>query len=162
MSLRVIAAAGIAVVAIGAVAVAWLQDAPEISAQEAVTAAEAALQQAGVEATVEPDPLLTTYTPQSDEPIDVWAVRATVRAEPIELRLATAGAHPIAIDDLAPDGASYILSELEYESVARSLDDPAHTRAIRRNISFTCAAVLVVALAIAHAALAANPKEAHR
>jgi len=159
MRVRFVAAAGLAAVAIGAVAVAWLQDVPTISGEDAVTAAEEALEGAGLDVEVQPDPVLTTYTPRSSDAVDVWAVRAIVRSEPIELRLAVAGADPVAIDDRSLDGSTYVLSEVEYETVAGGVDDPARARAVRRNISFTCAAVLVVALAIAHAAIAATDKE---
>ena len=158
-SVRLAAAAGVAVVAIGALAVAWLQDVPAISGEDAVTATARALEAADLEAEVEPDPLRTTYTTRSHRPVDVWAVRATVRAEPIEVRLTVSGADPVAIDDVAMDGSRYVLSELEYEAVAGGVDDPARARTIRRNISFTCAALLVVALAVGHAAMAARTKE---
>ena len=162
MRARVGVAAGVAAVAIGAVAVAWFQDVPELSAEDAVVAAEHALEDAGLEAEVAPDPLRTTYTSRSRELTDVWAVRATVRAEPIELRLAIAGADPVAIDDRTPDGSSYVLSDLEYEAVVSSVEDPARARAIQHDIWFTFAAALVVALATIHAAVAARPEESRR
>ena len=159
MRVRLAAAVGVAVVAISVVAVAWLQDVPAISGEDAVTATEEALESAGLDVEVEPDPVLTTYTPRSSDAVDVWAVRAIVRSEPIELRLALAGADPVAIDDRSLDGSTYVLSEGEYEAVAGGVDDPSRARTVRRNISFTCAAVLVVALAIAHAAMADTDKE---
>jgi hypothetical protein len=152
-------AAALAVTAIGAVAVAWLQDVPALSAADAVTAARGALEDAGLEAEVEPNPRRATYQSGSGDPVDVWAVDATVRSEPIHLRLAVRGAQPEFIDDRTADRSSSILSEPEYEAVITSVEDPARARAIRRDIWFTVAAVLVVALAVVHAALAARPKE---
>ena len=159
---RVGIAAGIAVLAIVAVAIAWLQDVPELSADDAVTAAQGALDEVGLEADVEPDPRRTTYTADSGDPIEVWTVRAEVRSERIELYLATADARPVSIDDRTEDRASFVLTAVEHEAVGKSVDDPARPRAVRRNISFSFAAALVVALAIIHAALAAKPKEPRR
>jgi hypothetical protein len=153
------AAVVIAAVAIGAVGIAWLQDVPDITAEDAVTAAEGALEEAGLEAEVEQEAQRSVYTTRARDPIDVWAVHATVRTVPIELRLAMAGAHPVSIDDRTPDGSAYVLSELEYEAVASSIDDPARDRRVERNISLTLAAALVVSLAVAHAAVAARSKE---
>ena len=51
------------------------------------------------------------------DPVDVWAVRATVRPSPSSCS-SPAGAHPVAIDDRTLDGSAYVLSELEYEAVA--------------------------------------------
>ena len=156
---RVVAAVALAAVAVAVVAVGWLQDVPDITADDAVTAAEGALEEAGLEADVEPEPQRGVYTTRSSDPVDVWAVHATVRTVPIELQLALAGAHPVSIDDRTPDGSAYVLSEVEYEAVASSVDDPALARQLRRNIALTFAAALVVALAVAHAAVAARSKE---
>ena len=156
---RIVASVAVAVVAVACVAIAWLQEVPEISAEDAVSAARGALEDAGLDAEVEPDPQRTVYTTTSRDHIDVWAVHATVRSEPIELQLALEGADPITIDDRTPDGSAYVLSEIEYKAVARNVDDPALARALRRDISLTIAAALVVALAIAHAAIAARTKE---
>ena len=159
---RAVAAASLAAVAIATTAVAWWQAVPHLSADDAVTAAEAALADTGLEADVDPEPVHTTYSSGSRDPIEVWEVQATVRAEAIELQLAVAGAHPVAIDDLAGDGASFVLSDQEYEELADNVEDPARERAIRRNIWFTVAAALAVTVAVVHAALAATSREDHR
>jgi len=157
---RVALGAVAAVLALGVVAVAWLQDVPKITASDAVDATEAALEEAGLEAEVEPEPQRTTYASRTRDPIDVWAVRVTVRSEPIELQLALAGAHPVVIDDRAADGSRYVLSEIEYEAIADNVEDPAWTRRLERNIWLTIAAALVLALVIAHAvkALTEEPR----
>ena len=161
---RAVAALGLAAMAIGVAGAGWWDDVPELTANDAVVATEQALRDAGLDATVEPDPERTTYASRTHDPVDVWIVRATVRAEPIELQLARAGAHPVAIDDRTLDGASYVLSGLEYESVAAHVDDPARARAIRRNMALTAGAVLVIALAIAHAVVdhGPTPRKEHR
>jgi hypothetical protein len=162
MARRAGVAAGLAVVVLVAVALAWLQDVPSLTAEDAVTAAEGALGSAGLEADVASHPVRTTYTSRSRVPVDVWEVHATVRSEPIALHLAVADAHPVAIDDRNADGSAYVLSEAEYTTVADHVADPARSREIRRNIWLTAAAVLVVALAVVHAALAVPPQEARR
>jgi hypothetical protein len=163
MRAPVAAAACLAVVAIAAVGLAWLQDVPEISAHDAVRAAEHAFQRAGLDATVEGDPVRAVYASRSHDPVDVWAVQATVQTgsgstEPVQLRLARAGAQPVSIDDRSLDGSAYVLSDDEYATVAGNVDDPARARTVRRNIVLTIAAALVVALALVHAATTAASK----
>jgi hypothetical protein len=157
MGRRSIAAAVLVTVAVVTAGRAWREDVPDLTARDAVVALEDALQRAGVDATVDPDPVRTTYASATHDPVDVWAVRATVGSEPIELKLARAGGDPVAIDDRNVEGDAYVLSEPEYEALAAGIDDPARQRMIRRNIALTIAAVLVIALALALAATA--PKE---
>ncbi len=152
-------AAAAAVVAVGSVAAGWLEEAPELTAADAVEATQAAFDDAGLDASVQTDPVRATYESRAREPVAVWSVLVTVREEPVQLQIARSGARPIAIDDRTLDGSAYVLSELEYESVADHVDDPALARTVRRNIVLTLAAVAVVALAIAHAAVATTPKE---
>ena len=153
---RSIAAAGLVTVAVVAAGRAWREDVPDLTARDAVVALEDALRSAGVEATVDPDPVRTTYASATHDPVDVWAVQATVGAESIELKLARSGADPVAIDDRNVEGDAYVLSEPEYEALASGIDDPARQRMIRRNIALTIAAVLVIALALAHASAASK------
>ena len=148
-----VAALGLAAVAIVVVGVGWQEEVPELTASDAVDAAEDALRGAGLDATVEPDPVPTVYASLTRDPVEVWAVQATVRAEPIELQLARDGAQPVALDDRTLDGSAYVLSDAEYESVVGQVDDPARSRAIQRNALITFAAALVVALALAHIAI---------
>ena len=105
-----------------------------------------------------PNPTPATYDAGGRDPIEVWVVQATVRSNPVELQLARVGAHAVYIDDRTPDGSAFLLSDLEYESVAAQLDDPTRVARIRRNIAITVAAVLVVAVALGHAVLALRPR----
>jgi hypothetical protein len=149
-----VAAVGLAGAAILVVGAAWQEDVPELTAADAVDAAEGALRGAGLDATVEPDPLPTVYASATRDPVAVWSVRATVRAEPISLQLARAGAQPVALDDRTLDGSAYVLSDFEYRSVVDHVDDPARQRTLERNVVLTLAALLVVAMAVALAAQA--------
>jgi hypothetical protein len=149
MRARVGLCAAMALTSIGAVGAGWLEDVPELTGAEAVTAAEGALADAGLAADVEAAPFADVYASATRPPVEVWRVRATVREAPIELVLARSGAQPLLIDDRTPNGATYVLSELEYDAVAGGITDPALTRVVRRNIALTLAAVLVVAMAIA-------------
>ena len=150
-----LAAAAILVVGAG-----WQQDVPELTATDAVDAAEGALRDAGLDATVEPDPVPTVYASRTRDPVAVWAVRATVRSEPIQLQLAREDAQPVALDDRSLDGTAYVLSDLEYQAVVAHVEDPARDRVIWRNVLLTVAAALVIALALAHAAFV--PQKEHR
>jgi hypothetical protein len=155
---RVALCVAMALVAISAVGAGWLEEVPELTAAEAATAAERALTDAGLAAGVEAAPFADVYSSATRAPVEVWRVRATVREVPIELVLARAGAQPLLIDDRSPNGATYVLSDLEYDAVARGIADPALGRVVRRNITLTVAAVLVVAMAIVLAYLP-PPKE---
>jgi hypothetical protein len=161
--LRLARCAAPAIVSIAAVGAGWLEDVPQITATEAVQAAEVAFERAGVTAEVDDAPAASTYVSRSQRrPVAVWTVRATVRTAPVVVFLARSGAQPVSIDDRSPNGSEYVLSDLEYGAVARSVDDPALTRAVRRNIALTLAAVLVVALSIAHAVLAERRSQESR
>jgi hypothetical protein len=157
-SARTVAAVVLACWAIGAVVVAWSQPMPDLTAEDAVTATEGALAGAGVDGVVDNDPRREVYASRSRAPVDVWTVRALVREAPIEVRLARAGAQPVEIDDRTLDGTTYVLSQAEYEAVARHVDDPSRARAVWRNVVLTFAAVLIVALSLAHLATD-RPKE---
>ncbi len=159
MSPRLVVAAAAAVVAIASVAAGWLDDAPDLTAADAVDATQDAFDAAGLDASVDTDPVRATYDSRTHDRVEVWSVLATVRDEPVELQIARSGAHPMFIDDRTLDHTAFVLSRVEYEAVAGHVDDPALARTVRRNIALTFAAVLVVALSIAHAAIATTPKE---
>jgi hypothetical protein len=152
MPWQALGAGGLALVALAVAGTAWWEDVPPLTAADAVTATQDAFDGAGVEADVATDPVRTTYASRTRDPVDVWAVRATVRAELVQVQLTRDGAHPVAIDDRSLDGSTYVLSDLEYETLAAHVDDPARTRRVQRNVTITIAAVLVVALALGHAA----------
>jgi hypothetical protein len=155
---RSLAAAALAGVAIGAVALGWRQDPPHLTADGAARAVEAAFAGADLDASVEGEPVRASYTTRAGTPVEVWSVLVIVREQPVQLQISRADARAVAIDDLTLDGASYVLSDAEHESVAKRVDDTTLDHQLRRNITLTVAAALVVALAIAHAALAI-PKE---
>ena len=154
MRRRLVAAAALAVVAIGSVGVAWSQEPPALTAADAAEAAEGAFEDVGIDAALRGDPSPSTYVTSDRGPVDVWLVLVAVRDELVQLQLARDGTGPVFMDDRTIDGSRFVLSRDEYESVARHIDDPALARTIRRNIAITIAAVLVVALAIALAATA--------
>ena len=156
---RLVATAATAVVAIGSVAAGWLADAPDLTADDAVDVTEDAFEGAGLDASVDTEPMRTIYESGTRQPVDVWSVLVRVRDEPVEVQIARSGARPMFIDDRTVDRTAYVLSEPEYESVFSHVDDPTRDRVIRRNIALTLAAVLVVALATAHAAVATNQEE---
>ena len=148
------AATALAVVAIGTVGAAWLEEPPVLTAADAADAAEHAFAGAGVDAAIRGEPSPSTYARRERGPVDVWLVLMAVRDEIVQLQLSRSGADPVAIDDRTIDGSSYVLSDAEYESVARHVDDPALDRQVRRNIAITVAAALVVAVALALVATA--------
>jgi hypothetical protein len=151
---RPVAAFGLAAIALVIAGLAWWEDVPALTAADAVTAAEHGFAGAGLDAEVGADPFPTTYASNTRDPVDVWSVQATVRSELVHLQLSRVGADPVAIDDRALDGSSYVLSDLEYQALAAHLDDPARDRRVRRNLAVTTAAVAILAVALALAAAA--------
>lgn len=147
--LRVGLAVLLSLIAIATAGAGWLDGVPDITAAEATEVAEEGFEAAGLTAAVDAEPSAGTYTSPTQRRIEVWTVRATVRSTLIEVRLARSGAQPVSIDDRARNGTEYELSQIEYNAVARGVDDPALGRVVRRNIALTLAAVLVVAMAIA-------------
>lgn len=154
-SRRPVAALVLALVAVGAVAAAWLREIPDISSDDAVAAAEAAFEDAAVAANVQPVATPRRYRSQRQPGVEVWTVRATVRDTPIDLLLARSGAQPVVIDDRTTDRTAHALSDDEYERVAEGIKDLSLQRTVRRNLVFTLAASLIVALSLA---LATTPK----
>ncbi len=146
---RLAVAVVMAAAAISAVAVGWLAEVPEITAEEAAAVTEDALGAAGLSAVVDPRPTASAYASPSRPAVEVWTVRATVRSAPIAVLLARSGAQPVSIDDRRANGTGYVLSELEFSAVAGRVDDPALARLVRRNVTLTVAAVGVVAMALA-------------
>ena len=146
-------------VAAGAVAAGWLRDVPDITADDAVEATEAALVVAGLDATVDPVPTRRQYLPAGRAEVGVWNVRATVRDAQVHVLLARSGAQPVAIDDRTPDGTAHALTDAEYEAVARSIDDLALARTVERNVTLTVAAALVMAMCLALAATRPRTEE---
>jgi hypothetical protein len=136
------------VVAVVTAAAGWAADRPDITAREAVSAAGDALARADLPAQVDPRPIPETYRSRSQSEVQVWRVRATLDQGRIELYLARAGAQPVAIDDRSADGTAYLLSDRQYSAVARSMEDPALSRAMQRRVGLTVGAVLVAAVAL--------------
>ncbi len=137
-----------AMVAVGVVAAGWWAEVPEITAAEAADAVRGAFEEAGLPAVIDGEPTASSYASSMQPAVEVWAVRATVRSTPIAVLLARSGAQPVQIDDRGPSGTEYVLSDVQYDSVASGIEDPALDRTLGRNITLTLAAGLIVAIAL--------------
>lgn len=140
---------GLVAVAIGCVAVAWWEEPPPVTAEEAADAVARALDGAGVPATVAPDPLASSYEPRGGQRTPVWQTLATVEGGTIQVSVSQRGARPVFVDDRSPNGGQQLLSEAQFEAVASGIDDPGRRRLVQRNVVLTTAAALVVAMATA-------------
>jgi hypothetical protein len=145
-------------VAAATAAAGWVADPPEITGAEAVTAARAAFARADLPAQVDDRPVADTYRPRSRDAVDVWRIRADLRAGVVELFLARAGAAPVAVDDRNPHRSEYVLSDAQYETLVSSVQDPSADRTTSLRVGLVVGAALVVAVATA-LALAADPRE---
>lgn len=159
--LRLAMCAAAATVAIGVVAAGWLEEVPEITAAEANEVVQAALDGARVPGVVEGEPTASSYASGTQPAVEVWTVRARVRSTPIAVLLARSGAQPVQIDDRGPSGTEYVLSDAEYDGLARGVEDPALDRLLVRNITLTLAAALVVAMALALALVPDHRPQEH-
>ncbi|MGK2947020.1 MAG: hypothetical protein ACSLFP_00470 [Acidimicrobiales bacterium] len=139
----------VAAVAIGCVAVAWWEDPPPVTAEEAADAVARALAGAGVPATVAPDPLASSYEPRGGQRTPVWQAFAAVEGGTIQVSVSQRGARPVFVDDRSPNGGQQLLSEAQFEAVTSGIDDPGRRRLVQRNVVLTTAAALVLAVATA-------------
>lgn len=144
----VVAAFGL--VALGTVAVGWLESPDHITQAEAVTVAEHAFAAAGVRgATVDPRPSAGLYDPpDGGAKVPVWRTSAKVTGGTIKLWLTQTDAESVFLDDRAPDGSSQLLTDTQFRKLADHYENPAVSRQIRRNLVLTLAAALIVLLAV--------------
>lgn len=139
-----------ALAALAVATIAWLQSPDALTGSEAVAAAEAALDAAGVEgARVDPDPELGRYTRGSRrDAISVWKTSASVDGGELQLWLAEDDGEPVFLDDRAPDGSTQMLTEAQFRTLADHSENPAADRWVRRNIVLTVAAAAVALVAV--------------
>jgi hypothetical protein len=140
---------GIGVVALGAVAAAWLQDPDPVTADQAVGVAERAFAAAGLpDAVVDGSPIAGVYTsPERGRRIEVWRTTAAIDGGDVELWLARADGEAVYLDDRTADGSAQLLTEEQFEALADHEDEPNLGSHLRRNVAITAAAVLLLALA---------------
>lgn len=127
------------------VAVGWLQSPDHITAPEAVAAAQSAYAAAGLNgAVVDPHPESGEYAGGSGhEPVAVWQTVAALDGGTVQLWLSRADGEAVFLDDRAPDGASQLLSDAQFQQLADHYENPAIGRQVRRNLLLTLGAVLV-------------------
>jgi hypothetical protein len=138
------------VVAVAITTAGWLQAPDELTRAEAVAAATSAFEAAGVEgAIVQPRATAGVY-PASDgsAPIEVWKTVADLEDGTVELWLARADGQSVFLDDRTPDGTSQVLSDAQFEELARHHENPAVPRQVRRNLVLTVAAALVALVGV--------------
>lgn len=143
-----IAAAALALVAVCAAAVAWLQNPDHITASEAVRAAERAFAAAGIRgAVVDPHPAAGVHVDAGGGRVAVWITDAQLGGGTVQLWLARSDGASVYLDDRAPDGASHLVTKSQFERLDAFYENPAVARQVRRNIVLTLAAALLAAIA---------------
>lgn len=156
-----IAAAALALVAVLTAALAWLQNPHHITANESVRAAERAFAAAGLSsAKVSPHPAAGLHVGARGERVAVWKTEAELEDGTVQLWLARSDGESVYLDDRAPDGASRLLTDAQFDRLDAFYENPAVRRQIRRNIVVTIAAALVVALAACVGATTSTPAPA--
>lgn len=142
------------VAAVAAVAWAWLAPTPELEAGDAVEVATAALDAAGVDARIDPDPARGRYTTSASEDVDVWKVLAEVDGARISLWVAVDDGLPVLLDDRASGGDGQVLPDAAVRAISEHRANPVRDRRVTRNLLGTLAAVLLVVVAVQAAARA--------
>lgn len=156
-----IAAAALALVAVLTAALAWLQNPHHITASEAVRAAERAFAAAGLRgAEVSPHPVAGVHVGARNDRVAVWKTEAAIDDGTVQLWLARSDGESVYLDDRAPDGASRLLTEAQFERLAAFYENPAVRRQVQRNIVLTIAAALVAAVAAYVSTSTPNPAPA--
>lgn len=147
--MRIVVAA-FGVVALGTVAVGWLESPDHITRAEAVTVAEHAFDAAGVRgATVDPQPAAGLYEPpDGGSKVPVWKTSTKVKGGTIKLWLTQSDAESVFLDDRAPDGAAQLLTDAQFRKLADHYENPAVRRQVQRNLVLTLAAAFIVLLAV--------------
>jgi hypothetical protein len=140
-------------VALATTLVGWLQAPDDLTAREAIDAAEAAYDAAGLGGVeVDAEVVSGTYSSGGDsDPVPVWLTSATLDGGTIALWLARADGEAVYLDDRTPDGSSQLLTERQARAIGDHDGSPAVGRQIRRNLALTVAAALIVVLAVRHA-----------
>src|SRR3546814_17897664 len=109
-----IVAVAMALVAVGAVLIGWLQEPDPITADEAVEVATDALRSADVDGRVAADASSGTYEPTSGDPVAVWKTVATLDGGgTISLWLAQDDGEPVFLDDRSQSGATQLMAEAQ-------------------------------------------------
>ena len=141
---------GIGVVALGAVATAWMQDPDPVTADQAVGIADRAFDAAGLPgAAVDDTPIAGVYTSaERGRRIEVWRTTAAIDGGDVELWLARADGEAVYLDDRTADGSAQLLTDDQFEALADHDDDPNLGSHLWRNVAITAAAVLLLALAL--------------
>lgn len=135
-------------VAVAATGWAWLEPTPALEATDAVAVAEAALSEAGVDATVDPDPGRGTYTTSAGQEVEVWKVLASVGDGLVAIWVAVDDGMPVFLDDRAPGGEGQVLPDHAVASIADHRANPVRDRRIGRNLAATLAALVLAAAAV--------------
>lgn len=145
------AVAGVAVGAIVLVIAAWQQDRPELSAADARSFTEHALDHLGFEAIeVAPKAPAATYQPQSGGgPIRVWQTTATVRGGRVEILVQRDAGVAVFVEDRTTDGTRQLLTADQFRVLAEYEHDPPLDARLRRNVIATIAGMLLAGVAVA-------------
>jgi len=140
------------VVAVATSAAAWVTRPAPLTEDEAVDEARDAFAATGLAAEVSPRAERGTYAPEDGSPLDVWKTRAEVGGEQVELWLTRQDGRAVYLDDRTGDGGPQLLTDAQFQALARRLDDPRWGRIVRRGLPVTAAGALVIVVALSLAA----------
>jgi hypothetical protein len=142
---RVVAGAVCALVALVALLLAWLQDAPDLTADDARTVTRRSLEGIGFEAVrVAPDPDRRPYEPATGPPVDAWRTTATVEGGTVELWVSVSDGDALFLLDRTDDETDQLLTDEQFTELSELRFTPSADRLVRRNLWATVAAGAIV------------------
>lgn len=143
---RVVAGVGCALVALVALLLTWLQDAPDLTADDARTVTRRSLEGVGFEAVrVAPQPDRRPYEPAAGgPPIDAWRTTATVEGGTVELWVSVSDGAALFLLDRTEDETGQLLTDEQFDELGQLRFTPSADRLLRRNLWVTVAAGAVV------------------
>jgi hypothetical protein len=154
---RVVAGVACALVALVALLLAWLQDAPDLTADDARTVTRRSLEGIGFEAVrVDPDPDRRPYEPATGPPVDAWRTTATVEGGLVELWVSVGDGTALFLLDRTADETDQLLTDEQFAELSEVRFTPSADRLLRRNLWVTAAAAAIVLTGVGLATLPAE------
>ena len=128
----------VAVVAVVAATAAWLDDRPDLTADDATEVALGALAEVDVDGRAERAPTPIEHQPDDGDPIESWSVLVEVPTDAgddqIELRVQRSAGQLVYVDDnVGPDDTQRLLTDDEFDQIGDYRDNAVFNDWVVRN-----------------------------
>lgn len=155
----------LAVVAVVAATAAWLDDRPDLTADDATEVALGALAEVDVDGRAERAPTPIEHQPDDGDPIESWSVLVEVPTDAgddqIELRVQRSAGQLVYVDDnVGPDDTQRLLTDDEFDQIGDYRDNAVFNDWVVRNGVGTGAAAAIAVLGVLVAKRVKDPDPA--